>query len=223
MIRILSVSFGLFLLMIGSGILFEPEYLIGATATDQVVITQVVSTAISITDCSNFSMNPATLSGVGDGTIASGSCTWTVKTSNSGGFNMTLVASSDPALCVDPPTCATSFTDYTETANGTPDYSFSVASTDAEFGYTVEPETAADTVQKFLDNGSSACGTGATNGTNTCFMDFSTTAFTVINRTSATDSTGEAEVMKVWDQIGTSKVQTNGTYTATITATATDN
>lgn len=220
--RILSITFGLTLLFVGSGILFEPEALSGATASDAVTLTQVVGTGLAIGDCANTNFNPANRSGIGDDTVASASCTWNVKTANAAGFNMTLAASTDPALCILAGCATASFAEYTEVNSGTPDFTWDVPVTAAEFGYTVEPASAGDTVQKFLDNGS-ACGVGTLNGTDTCWIDFSTSAFTVINRTSATGSGGHNEVVKFWNEIGSSVVQQSGTYQATIIATVTDN
>ncbi len=215
--KVLSISFALLLLILGSGILFEPEYLAGATASDAVVITQVVSSAISITDCANFTMSQ-TLPGLGGGT-ATGQCTWTVKTANGTGFSFSLAnSSSTPALH----SSTDSFSDYSPSQSGTPDYAFTVASAASAFGYTVEAQTAADTVAKFLDNGS-ACGTGASAGTDTCWLGFATAGYTVINRSASTSPSGEAEVIKFRAQTGATKVQTSGTYQSQITATATDN
>jgi hypothetical protein len=220
--RILSIAFGMTLLLVGSGILFEPEYSSGASASDAVVLTQTVTTGLAISDCANTAFNPASRSGFGDNTVASASCTWNVKTANGTGFSMTLAASTSPALCILAGCATASFADYTPVQAGTPDFTFSVPTTAAEFAYTVEPASAGDTVQKFRDNGS-ACGVGSSNGVDTCWFNFSTSPFTVINRSQATGSTGHDEVVKFWNTIGSSVVQQAGTYQATIIATVTDN
>ncbi len=224
MIRIISLIVALSLVAVGIWLVYEPELMKAATS-DTVVLTQQVSTGLAITDCANVAFNPSPRSGFGDGTVASASCTWNVKTANAAGFSMSLKASSDPALCTiaTNDTCGSnpSFADYTETQNGTPDYTWSVT-TGAEFGYTVEPASPEDTVQKFKDNGS-ACGVGTNNGTDTCWIDFSTTDFNVVNRSQKTGTSGENIIVKFWNEIETDTVQTAGTYTAGITATVVDN
>lgn len=224
MIKTLSLIIALSFALMSFWVMQEPE-LIKAATTDTVVVTQQVTTGLAISDCANFELSQV-LSGIGPSGPSTGACTWNVKTANSSGFSMTLKASSDPALCTvaADDTCSTGkkFSDYTEAQSGTPDYSFSIAATDAEFGYTVEPASAGDTVQKFLDNGS-ACGVGSLNGTETCWLDFSTSAYTVINRSSETGNAGHNEIVRFQVQIGSSAVQAAGTYTAGITATVTDN
>lgn len=221
MIKILSSIIALSLVAVATWVMYEPQLMKAATS-DVVVVTQQVSTGLAISDCTNFEMNPSPRSGFGDDTVASGSCTWNVKTANSAGFSMSLRASTDPALCIAAGCATANFADYTEVNDGTPDFTWDVPTTAAEFGYTVEPASVGDTVTKFLDNGS-ACGVGAANGTDTCWMDFSTTNYTVINRTTVTGSAGHNEVVKFWNEIGSSVVQQSGTYSATITATVTDN
>lgn len=220
--RILSITFGLTLLFVGSGILFEPALLSGASASDAVTLTQTVTAGLAVSDCANTSFNPASRSGFGDDTVASASCTWNVKTANGAGFSMTLAASTDPALCILAGCGTANFADYTEAEEGTPDFTWDVPTTASEFGYTVEPASVGDTVQKFLDNGSS-CGVGSLNTVDRCFLDFSTSAFTIINRSTSTASAGQNEIVKFWNEIGSSVVQQAGTYQATITATVTDN
>ena len=138
---------------------------------------------------------------------------------------------SDSAPALVGQTQGDSFADYTEASSGTPDYNWSVADSSAEFGFTVEPETSSDTVQKFLDDGS-ACNTGSTNGTDTCWDGFEgTTEITVINRSSETDYTGEDEKVKFRAQLYNADGVPNNadgmlvedTYQATIIATVTMN
>jgi len=116
------------------------------------------------------------------------------------------------------------FTDYTPGTSNVPDYNWtSPASTAAEFGFTVEPATAADTVQLFLDNATNACNTGSTNTANKCWLGFnSTTDINIINRTTATSGGGEAEVVKFQAE-SNAKYLKEGSYSATVTVTATMN
>ncbi len=142
--------------------------------------------------------------------------TWTVKTDNAAGFTMSIVASSDPAMRMDN---TWTFSDYTVAAGTTPDYSWATPSVSvAEFGYSVYPASPTSTVSKFLDNGSSICGTGSTNGVDTCWYPLATIGLTIINRSTRTSSAGEADTVKFKAQ-SNAKFLKQGWYGATITVT----
>jgi len=191
--------------------------------TDTAVVTQEVTEEISISSPADISLSPSIPGMTGNaGNPSTGSLTWNVKTNNSAGFNMKIHASTDPALQLD---ASNYFSDYTPESAGVPDYNWTSPSAgEAEFGFTVEPETAEDTVQKFLDNGSDAC--NIENGSQTpdkCWLDFDgTTDIDIINRHSRTDSTGEDEVVKFRAE-SNGKFLEEGNYTATITVTVTAN
>lgn len=195
---------------------FEPEIVDAATASDPMVVTQVVTSEITITSPSDVTMAP-TIAGVIGGT-GNGTVTWTVVTNNTAGFILALKAGATPALA----SGANTFAEYTE-SGAVPDYLWSVAAADSEFGYTVEAATSADLVSVFLDSGVAPCGSGAVDTPNACWDGFTTSDVTVINRSSQTNVAGEAEVVKFRAQSGASHFQAAGSYTATITATATTN
>lgn len=195
-------------------IYFEP--VIAFAVTDVVVVTQGVTSEITISAPADVTMSPA-IAGMTGGT-GDGSATWTVVTNDTSGFNLKLKASASPALVFG----AYSFADYAEVTSGTPDYTWSVAAADSEFGYTVQAATTADLAAAFKDNGT-ACNTGTADAVDKCWDGFSTSDATVINRSSITSSSGEAEVVKFRAQSGASHFQAEGTYTATITATALTN
>jgi len=186
-------------------------------ATDSITVTQSVTSEITISAPSDVTMSPS-IAGISGGT-GDGTATWTVKTNDTSGFNMKIKASTTPAL----QTGSYNFADYTEASVGTPDYTWSIAAADSEFGFTVEPATVADTVTAFKDNGVTCGGAGAANASNACWDGLSTTDIDIINRSSITSSTGEAEVVKFRAQSGASHFQQEGTYTATITVTAVTN
>jgi hypothetical protein len=213
--KLLTLILSLSLVVSGVIIYFEPEMIKATSANDSVTITQVVSDEISITDCTNFTMT-GTIAGMTGGS-STGSCTWTVRTNNDGGFSMAIKAGSVPALA----TGGYSFADYTPAVSTTPDYAWSVAASAAEFGYTVEPAALADNVTKFLDNGSNLCNTGAANGADTCWYKLTTADQTIVSRSTKTDSSGQAEVVKFKAEVGNTAYQQDGTYTATVTATVT--
>lgn len=176
---------------------------------------------ISISSPADVTMSAAIPGITGNpGAPRTGSATWTVKTDNPAGFTLSLAATTSPAMQLDD---TWNFSDYTSPTSTEPEYTWaSPASSQAEFGYTVEPETAADTATLFKDDGAAACNTGALNGTNTCWDAASTTAVTIVNRSTDTDPTGEDELVKFQTE-SSAKFLKEGNYTATITATAITN
>jgi hypothetical protein len=192
-------------------VVFEPQLAKGVG--DSVTVTQSVTEEITISHPEDVTMSSIT--GITGGT-GTGSATWNVKTNNSAGFNMALKAGSDPALT----SGGNSFANYSESTSDVPDYAWSIAAADSEFGYTVEPATEADAAAIFLDNGSSTCGTGSTQTADKCWIKFKTTDVVGINRSTITSASGEDEVVKFRAQSGASHFQPEGSYTASITATA---
>jgi len=200
--------------------IFEPEIIKGAA--DTIVVTQVVTAETAISTPVDVSMSGSIAGVTGNlGAPTTGSVAWTISSNNSFGFQMTLAASTNPALRLDG---TYNFSDYSPASAGTPDYSWtSPAASAAEFGYTVEPATAADTIAKFMDNGVDTCNSGTNNTANKCWYNFSSiTPETVINRSSNTSSGGEVETVRFQAE-SNAKYLSSGNYTATITATVTDN
>lgn len=173
---------------------------------------QMLETYIAISSPADVTM-PA-LSGIGPGT-ATGDAVWTVTTDAPAGYTLAVKASTSPALQVG----ANSFADYTPAESGTPDFTFSIAAADSEFGFTPE---GTDLVQKFKDNGS-VCGIGSSDTANACWYNFTTSDTNISSSSSSNHPSGTATTVKFRSEIGSSKIQTAGTYTATITATATTN
>ncbi len=207
------------LLIVGNYFVFEPEMIKGAA--DTIVVTQqvIAETAISAPADVNMSGSIAGVTG-NLGAPTTGSAAWTVTSNNSLGFQMALKASTNPAMRLD---ATYNFSDYSPAVAGTPDYTWaSPASSAAEFGYTVEPATAADTAAKFRDNGIDTCNIGASNTANKCWYNMSTVDETVINRSSNTSSGGEAETVRFQAE-SNAKYLASGNYAATITATVTNN
>lgn len=203
----LASSLILFLLFV----ILEPQ--LTKAVGDSVTVTQAVTAEITISSPSDVTMS--SIAGITGGT-GTGSATWNVKTNNSTGFNMALKAGAAPALA----SGGNTFADYGEATPDTPDYTWSVAAADSEFGYTVEPATAADATTMFLDNGTTTCGTGSSQTADKCWIKFKTTDVIGINRSTVTTSSGEDEVVKFQAQSGASHFQPEGSYTASITATA---
>jgi len=200
---------------------FEPMISIAASANDSITVTQAVSSEISISSPADVTMSSAIPGMTGNlGSPRTGSATWTVKTGNTTGFILALKASTAPAMRLD---ATYNFSDYSPAVAGTPDYNWiSPAASEAEFGYTVEPATSADAAQIFKDNASNACNSGSTQTPGKCWYNFTISDVTVINRSTATLASGEAETVNFQTE-SNAKYLKEGSYTATITATATEN
>ncbi|MEX0931444.1 MAG: hypothetical protein WDZ88_01700 [Candidatus Paceibacterota bacterium] len=198
----------------------EPKLL--QAVGDQFIITQSVTAEISfITTANDVAMN-GSIAGLTGGT-SNGSTQVAVLTNNAAGYTMVLQASSSPAMQGD--TQGGYINDYTPGTPLVPDYTFSVGSNTGEFAYTVSASTTSDLDSKFLDNGSAcdAGGSSDTSGSDSCWLNASTTDVTIIDRGSATGATGATTTIYFRVQItaNPSPAIPQDTYTATTTLTAT--
>lgn len=163
---------------------------------------------LAVTANSDVTMSPA-IGGITGGT-SNGSTNFTVTTDNPAGYTVTIKASTTPAL----QSPLDTISDYSATAPS-PDFTFFVPSTASQFGFTVE---GTDIANSFKDNGS-ACNTGSGDTADKCWAGLSTSAQTILNRTSANHPSGTASTLKFRTQSGSSHIQTSGTYVATTTIT----
>ncbi len=146
------------------------------------------------------------------GGIATSSTDWVVTTNNSLGYQLTIVASTSPAL----KSAGTSIDDYV-TAGADPDFSFTVATNQSYFGFSPEGTDIAD---RFKDNGAS-CNFGVGDTSNSCWDGFSTSPKTIAQSASP-NTTGATTTVKYRVQIGSAKIQdASPGYSAEITVTAT--
>jgi hypothetical protein len=164
---------------------------------------------ISITAVADVLMDTS-VAGITGGT-SNGSTTVTVTTDSTGGYQLTIQASTSPALV----SGSNYFADYTQ-AGANPDFTFSIATTDSEFGFTPE---GTDVVAFFLDDGST-CNTGALNTADACWSPLSTSATIISTGTGNNSPLGTATVLKFRAASGSSHFQVEGTYVATTTVTA---
>jgi len=208
--KVATISSTLFLALLMVFIVLEPAVV--NSAADSAVVTLTVSEEVTISspDDASFSGSIPGVSG-NPGAPVTASLTWTVKTNNDTGFNLKLKASQANALYKD---VNYYFSDHTLT----PSYGWTAPDTGvASFGFTIAAATAADTVTAFKDNGA-ACGAGSNTGG--CWSGFNgTTDIDVINRTTETTSSGQAEVVNFKAE-SNAKLLEDGNYTAIITATA---
>lgn len=148
------------------------------------------------------------ITGVGsEGTVA-----WQVTTDNVAGYQMTIQASSSPALS----SAGDSFTDY-QPSTSDPDYNFTVPTSSSVFGFSPE---GSDVINRFRDNGVD-CNTGTLETSGKCWSGFSTTPQLIVERNSGNQPNGTSTVVRMKAQNGTSHLQTAGNYSASITVTVT--
>lgn len=150
-----------------------------------------------------------TLGGLTGGQVSS-STSFTVTTDDMAGYYATLQASSSPAMV----SGVESIPDYSP-AGASPDFTWSVSSSGAAFGYTV---SGSDIASSFKDNGL-VCGIGSGDTVDTCWRGLAASSVTINNRTSANHPTGTVTTIKFRTELGSSHLQPSGTYTATSTLT----
>lgn len=198
-----------------SFMLLEPT--VSRAIVDVHKVTQSVTAEISFLSIpSDVVMSPA-LAGITGGSAA-GTSTVRVLTNNDTGYNMTLSFSTTTAMRRNGG--GGTIANYTPAGAGVPDFAFA-NEVYGQFAYTVSASTTADMDASFLDNGGT-CNIGAANASGRCWLNPSTTAETIINRTTATLSSGATTSISFRVHIPSSPVPaiSEGTYVATATLTA---
>jgi len=221
--KVLGISILVTVAFVAGFSAIEPKLL--NAIEDQFTVTQTVTAEISFaTPASDITMD-GSIAGITGGT-ANGQTQVAVSTNNSTGYTMSIISSSTPAMQGN--TQGGYINDYTvsTTTGMEPDYTFSVGVNTAEFGYTVSASTTSDLDQSFKDDGI-GCNTGSsdTSGSSSCWMSPSSTAYTIINRSSSTAVSGATSTIYFRVQItaNPSPSVPEDTYTATTTLTATTN
>jgi hypothetical protein len=167
------------------------------------------SSTISITAPANVALG--NINGLIGGS-ATGSAAWQVTTDAPAGYVLYIKASTNPAMS------GTNgfFANYTQ-AGSDPDFTFSIASTDSEFGFSPE---GSDVVSFFKDNGS-ICNSGSSETADKCWAPITTSDLDIATSPSSNFPTGSTTTVKFQAAVGTSKIQESGSdYSATITVTA---
>lgn len=205
-----KITVGIFVLFSFFIFQFYPlvETAIAASATDNVIVTLDVTAGITISDGAAVTMAP-NLGVAADQSI--GTSSWLVKTNAVNGYTLAVKASAAPALV----SGANSFADYTEGTPGTPDV-WSVPSGSKEFGYSA---FGTDTNTTTWGTGASCGAAGVPLGT-LKYDGFTTSDNTIATRATVTPTTGITTTICFAAEQDTIYAP-SGTYTATITATAT--
>jgi hypothetical protein len=180
---------------------------VAEAVTDDVVVTLNVAAGISITSPSDTSMS-ATI-GVTQNTAVA-TTTWNVKTNNAAGYTLTVQSSTDPAM--------QSGTDSVPNDQTGAPALWSTSAGTAEFGYSAN---GTDVSTGTWGTGSYCAGSGSNSiPTGLKYKGFTTSGVTVATRSSTTTTAGiDTNICYAVEQNGF--YIPSGTYTATITGTAT--
>jgi hypothetical protein len=207
-----NISIGLaslMLVVLGFGY-FEPQLVGADVVTDSVTVTQSVTTGISITSPADITMSALTTSA----NTAVGSAAWTVTT-NAPGYTLTLYASTAPALSRSGG--GGNIVDYTPAVADTPE-TWSVSGA-AEFGFSAFG-TDVPTGTWGTDTDCVAAATVPSATLKWRDFDLTGSADQIASSAAQTSTSGTASTMCVaTQQAGIFAI--SGTYTGTITATAT--
>jgi hypothetical protein len=170
---------------------------------------QMQEVYLSMTVPSSVTMSPS-LGGLTGG-ISTGSTSVVVVTDSPAGYQITIKASSSPAMRSGVNTIA----DYAP-GGGVPDFAFVNNSTSVSFAFSPEGTNLAT---RYKDNGAT-CGVGVLDTTQRCWDGLSTTDRTIVNATAANQPAGATTTIRFQVGIGGSVAVPQGTYTATTTITA---
>jgi len=199
-------------------IVLEPAITKGAFTVSQTVTTEIAF----LTPATNIVLTPSI--DVLTGGQASGQTQVVVKTNDHLGYLMTIAASSSLGM-MGIASSTKYIPAYVTGTSGVPDYSFTVPANSAYFGYTVEASTTSDLAQNFRDSAGVCNAVSGGDTAGKCWMSATTTAYTIINRASATSLSGATTTLKFLVVINSNPNPgiPNDTYVATTTLTATAN
>jgi len=195
---------------------FSLEPTVGRAIATNIKQTQVVNAEISFLATSSITMLPQ-IAGITGGN-SSGSSTVRVLTNNTTGYNITIAFSSTTAMTRNG--AGGSIRNYNPTTINVPDFTFA-NEVFGQFAYTIRASTTADMDQSFKDSGA-ACNTSTADAPTKCWLNPSTTAKTIVNRTTATLASGATTTIGFRVNIPSNPVPSiqQGTYVATATLTA---
>ncbi|MBA3550989.1 hypothetical protein H0W32_02155 [Patescibacteria group bacterium] len=209
--KIVQISFIISLILLVGYFSLEPQLTTAVSASDSVIITLTVDPGITITSPSDTAMSRNLGVAVDTATAAT---TWNVKTNNSLGYTLAVKATSTPAMRHSNGT--DSILNYSETVGGTPE-TWSVSSATAEFGYSA---FGTDVPTATWGTDTDCINAAHVNSATLKYVGLSTSDKTIATRASTTTPTGvDATVCYAVQQNG--YYIPSGTYTATVTATAT--
>lgn len=212
---------------------FEPVISIAQTS-ETFTVQQTITSEISFVASTSVNNLAPGIAGQTGG-YATGTAQVAVLTNDSNGYNMTIrfgTSTAHEVAKMRGDVTSSFINDYTlATATTTPDYVWQDNGTGqaGEFGFTVNASDTTDIHQNFFDNNTN-CGIASANGgsyeANRCWMEPTSTAYTIIDRGTATPAGSGATTtiqFKVAVPGNPSPTLQDDTYTATVTITATAN
>lgn len=175
-----------------------------ATANTAPVVNMTVNATIAINCPSPVTMGSIT--GTGQSALTTNSTTCNIKTNNSAGYKLEWTAGTAAMT-----SGADTIGAYTPAAPNTPE-TWSVAAAASEWGgHLGSASTTADTTTW----GAADTYAGGK------WLNVATSAYQIVSRSDETTASGDDEIVYFGSEIGASKWQPTGTYTATVTFTAT--
>lgn len=206
-------------------VVFEPLASRAATTTDQFTVSQTINNEISFSTTATDVTMVGSLNGLTGG-MSTGTTQVIVKTNNALGYNMTIsfASSSYGTAAMNRNGGGGDIEDYTPASAGVPDFTFGTE-TFGQLAYTISASTTADLDQTFRNNGSACNNNSGGDVVASCWYNPSTTAETIVNRTTATSASGEGTMVHFRVHIPNNPTPAipSGTYTATATLTAVTN
>lgn len=171
---------------------------------------QMQEVYLSMTVPSDVTLSPS-LAGLTGGT-SNGSTTVTVTTDDPAGYSLSIEASNNPAM--QKTGGSVTIADYNQGAEA--DYSFSVVTGQAQFGFS---PSSVNVVPAFRDNGS-LCNTGSLDTPLACWAGLTTTPTIISQSSGANHPNGATTTINFRVGIGSGAGVESGLYTATTTLTA---
>ena len=164
---------------------------------------------LSISEATAVTLTPS-LNGVGGGTPATGTVSWTVITNNPAGYALYAKAAATPALS----SGSNYFSDY-QPSYAYPDLSWSISNSDASFGFS---PTGDDIVQKYKNNGVT-CDAGSLITSGQCWNGFSQTNELIASADAPNYPSGAITTLNLQAEVGSDKIIPSGDYSATVVVT----
>jgi hypothetical protein len=183
---------------------------VSATYVSQSGYQQMETSWVSLSVPSSASLAPA-INIVGGGT-ANAIVDFLVGTNNGTGYTLQMKANTAPAL----KGSTVDFANYAM-AGAIPDYAWSVASADAEFGFTPE---GSDIVDRFRDNGAICNQVAGTDASSACWDSVSTTYATIAQSITPNYPTLATTTLRFRAEAGSATTIPIGAYSADMIVTA---
>ncbi len=163
---------------------------------------------IAVSAPASVTLSPS-LGGVTGGT-SNGSAETLVTTDSAAGYELSIKASTSPAMV----SSSNSIADFAP--GGTPAFTMSVAASASAFAFSPE---GTDIVQRFKDNGST-CDINTTDTSLSCWDGLSTANAVIASATAPNHPLGATTTLRFRVMVGSARSQPEGVYIATTTVTA---